>query len=399
MAQVKIEKLDSQGRGIGYVNDKIIFVPKTIPGEICEVEILKDKRRFQDGRLKKVLQPSEKRTVAKCPYYDQCGGCDFEHISYEGSVLWKERNLEELFSRVGLWNKEILVVGSKNPWNYRNKVSLKVVHGKFGYYVSETHSFVEISECAIANQAINSVLKDFSSYSFLNGEIIIRCNENDEILMDLITDEEVSISNDFPDCHKIAGILINHKCVYGKPYFFERKNGVLYQVHMNSFFQVNPEISGELMLYVRNVLRSAQNILDLYCGCGTLGLQLDKSKINLTGIEVVQSAVLNAISNAKLNHVSHASFHLGKVENIIDKLDLQYDAIIVDPPRNGLDSITKNTILKYRAQQILYVSCNPITLVRDLKDLSCQYQLQSVQGFDMFPYTKHVECVCVLKLK
>lgn len=396
MSKVEIKKLDSQLRGIGYINDKIIFVPKTIPGEVCEVEIRKEKKNYQEGHLLEVLNPSEKRVMPKCPYYSLCGGCDLEHISYEESVVWKKNMLEELFSRNHLWTQDIFIEKTDESWNYRNKISLKVQNKKFGYYVVETHSFVEIMECQIAKKAINEVLKDFSYYAFSNGEIIIRVNENDEILLDIVTEEDISILEDFVNRHKIAGILINHKCVYGKPYFFERKNGVLYQVSMNSFFQVNPYMSERMFLYVRKCLKNACNVLDLYCGVGTLGLQLDKSKVNLTGIEVVSSAILNAISNARLNQFTNSSFHLGKVEKIIDKIDASYDVIIVDPPRAGLGFFTKETILKTSTKQIIYISCNPFTLIRDLKELEHEFQLESVQGFDMFPYTKHVECVCVL---
>lgn len=399
MSQVGIKKLNSQLQGIGYLNDKIIFVPKTIPGEICEVEVLKEKKRFQEGKVTRVLENSEKRTLPRCPYYETCGGCDLEHIIYEESILWKQNMLQELFEKQNLWNQGISVLPCSNPWNYRNKVSLKVRNGTFGFYDVESHSFVKIQECQIAEKAINEVLKDFSLFSFSNGELVIRVNENDEVLMDFITSEEVSIEKSLVDRHKIVGILINHKCVYGKPYFFERKNSVLYQVHMNSFFQVNPLMSTELFWYVRKYLKNARNVLDLYCGVGTLGLQLDKERTRLIGIEVVESAILNAITNARLNHFKNTSFHLGKVEQIIDKIDVAFDAIIVDPPRSGLDKVTKETILKINPKTILYVSCNPLTLVRDLKDMSGSYEIQSIQGFDMFPFTRHVECVTLLSLK
>lgn len=395
MAQVEIKKLDSQQRGIGYIHDKIIFVPKTIPGEVCEVEIVKEKRNFQEGKLQKVLKASEKRILAKCPYYHQCGGCDLEHISYEESVKWKRKALEELFLRNELWREDISVISTEQPWNYRNKVSLKVKDGKFGYYNIESHTFVAILECQIARKAINDVLKDFASFAFSHGELVIRCNENDEILMDIVTDDKVLIQEDFVDRHKVVGIFVNHQCVYGKPYFFERKNGVLYQVAMNSFFQVNPFMSNVLFQYVGKALKNEKKVLDLYCGVGTLGLQLDKN-VKLTGIEIVQSAVLNALTNARLNSFLNTSFHFGKVEQLIDKMKFDFDAVIVDPPRAGLDDVTRKTLLTISPKKILYVSCNPITLVRDLKAFVGDYQILSVQGFDMFPFTKHVECVCVL---
>ena len=132
MSKVEIKKLDSQLRGIGYINDKIIFVPKTIPGEVCEVEIRKEKKNYQEGHLLEVLNPSEKRVMPKCPYYSLCGGCDLEHISYEESVVWKKNMLEELFSRNHLWTQDIFIEKTDESWNYRNKISLKVQNKKFG---------------------------------------------------------------------------------------------------------------------------------------------------------------------------------------------------------------------------------------------------------------------------
>ena len=399
MAQVEIEKLDSHGRGIGYINDKIIFVPKSIPSEVCEVDIIKSGRTFQEGKLTKILKSSEKRKTPKCPYYDTCGGCDLEHISYEEGILWKQNSLEELFLHAKLWHQKIEIESCENPWNYRNKISLKVQDGKIGFYSSLTHHLVEIGECVISRKSLNKMLQDFSLYSIKNGDIIIRSNENDEILMDIITDEEVKIDQELFTRHKIVGILVNHKCAYGSSFFYERKNGVLYQVSMDSFFQVNPEMSSKLFLYVREILQDSKQVLDLYCGVGTLGLQITKKDTSLTGIEIVPSAILNAIQNAKLNHYENTSFHVGKVEHIMSKIPNQFDTVIVDPPRSGMDQKTKETLLNYHPQKILYVSCNPMTLIRDLKELQEIYEIASIRGFDMFPYTKHVECVVVLCLR
>jgi len=396
--QIKIEKLDHQFRGIGYCNGKVVFVPRVIPEEVCEIEIVKDKKKFMEGQVLEIIHPSAKRKSFRCPYYSHCGGCDLQHISYDESVLWKENMLCELLEKNDLWYEKICVVPSKEHYAYRNKVTLKVEQGKLGFYSPLTHELVEISNCMISSAAINRVIKDFSMYAFQNGELMIRSNENEEILMDIVTTDEVKIDASFANRHKLVGIMVNHRCVYGKSYFFERKNGVLYQVSFDSFFQVNPYISTELFLYIKKCLKNSFSILDLYCGVGTLGFQVYQSGACLTGIEVVPNAILNAIKNAKLNHIT-AQFHLGKVENIIFHLSREVDAVIVDPPRAGLDSNTKNVLFKLLPKTILYVSCNPQTLIRDLKDFQNHYRLLSVQGFDMFPFTKHVECVVLLSLK
>ena len=394
--QVKIEKLETHGKGIGYVSNKIIFVPHTLPGEKVEVDMVKDKKNYQVGKCVNVLEASPKRVTPKCPYYGMCGGCDYQHVDYSESVRLKSFLLTELFSHEGLWDETIFVQSSSEPWNYRNKLSMKVQGGRVGFYFSETHQFIEILNCAIANEAINAVLKDFSMFAFQNGDLTIRCNENNEILMDIVTNEEVNVDKNLFLRHKIVGILKNHHVVYGNSFFFERSNGVLYQVSMDSFFQVNPFVSKELFLMVQNECNSARNLLDLYCGVGTIGLQVNIKDVQVTGIEVVQAAILNAIKNATLNHRTNISYHLGKVQDIIAKIPENFDTILVDPPRSGMDELTIATILKIQAEKIIYISCNPNTLIRDLKKLLSDYAITSIQGFDMFPQTKHVECVCVM---
>jgi len=396
MKKVLIERLDHQFRGIGYLENKVVFVPKVIPFEECEILITKEKKKYQEGRLKKVLTKSEDRIEAKCPYYNFCGGCSLEHISYSKSVQWKSKMLTELFLKHNLWKEEISVVLSGHPWSYRNKITLKVQNGKLGFYSLESHDFVPIQECLITMNCINRLVSDFSLFSFVDGELMIRCNENEELLIDIITSDEVQIDEKLYERHKIAGVLVNHKCIYGKNYFFERKSGVLYQVSYDSFFQINPYMSSKMFFYIRQLLEKCKNVLDLYCGVGTIGFQILKPDIYLVGIEVVPNAILNALKNAKLNHFSNCQFHLGKVEDILFKINSSFDVIIVDPPRSGLDKKTIQTLLKIKSPQILYVSCNPQTLIRDLNLLKNDYQISSVLGFDMFPYTNHVECVCVM---
>lgn len=399
MTQIKVEKLNSQLEGIGYVDGKITFIPKSIPGELVDVTITKEKKKFQEGTLKKVIMPSEKRTLAKCPYFDKCGGCDLEHLSYAESLLWKKNMLQELFQRNHLWEGEIPVVSSVKPWNYRNKLSLKVERGTLGFYEEKTHQFVEIKTCLIARGAINCLLHDFSLFAFQEGSLEVRTNHNDELLLSIQTEERVHIDKKLFEQHKIVGIIVNQKLCYGEPFLYLRNGGLLYKLSMSSFFQVNYEMSEKLFLYVRNILKSARNVLDLYSGIGTLGFQAAKLGASVTGIEVVQSAVLNAIESAKRNQFKSVSYHLGKVEDLLSHIPFGFDTVIVDPPRSGLDKKTRNVLLASLPQKILYVSCNPITLIRDLKEFQKYYTLDSVRAFDMFPYTRHVESVSLLSLK
>ncbi len=396
MPRVKIEKIDLEGKGIGYVNGKIVFVPNALLGEIYDVLIVKEKKNYQIGKIQKIVSSHSNRLKPFCPYFFSCGGCDFAHLAYEDTISLKKNMLEELMRLNHLYVKEIPIISSKEPFFYRNKVSLKVLDGKLGFYEGRSHSFVEIQECKIAKQAINEILRDFEFFSFWNGELILRVNQNNEILMQLITKEKVNISDILFEKHKIVGIFLNDKCIYGVPYFFERKNGVLYQVSMNSFFQVNDFISESLFWTIRELSKNAKHVLDLYCGVGSLGLQLAKQGSIVTGIELVPAAVLNAVKNAKLNHFRNCFFHCGKVEQLILKIPLEFDTILVDPPRSGLDAVTRKTILDILPNSLIYVSCNPYTLIRDLKEFYDFYDIKTVKGFDMFPFTRHIETLCLL---
>lgn len=387
-------KMDQQGRAIGYLHDKIFFVPKCLPGEEGIVEVLKEKKNFGEAKLSELTKISDQRVTPFCPYFDSCGGCDLEHMSYESSVLWKQETLLDLMNRSGLKIPPVTFESSENPMFYRNKISLKVHQGKLGFYEGSTHDFLPILECMITKKSINAVLKDFSFFKYQEGELVIRANYNDELLIEIRSEDEINILNDLTTHHKIAGIVINGKCVYGNPYFFERTNGVLYQVSYDSFFQINEPVSKMLFDDVKKLVKESHHVLDLYCGVGTMGLQVINSVESVTGIEIVPNAILNAIKNATLNNAKNTNYHLGDVGKLITQIPFDFDTVIIDPPRTGLDEKTKNVLKEMNPEKIIYVSCNPQTLIRDLKEMDELYCISIVKGYDMFPFTKHIECLC-----
>ena len=391
---IRIEKYDNEGRGIGYYNRKIVFVNGVIVGEIVKVKPIIEKDKYIICKLVQIVKPSPIRLNVKCPYYNRCGGCSFMHLSCDEEIRIKEKVIRDLFYRERLDIPSIKVINSKNKYNYRNKIKLKVLNGEFGYYDNNSHDFIKIDNCDIAKDSINNIIKSNDLFKMYNGEIIIRSNYNNEILIKIISDRSVFVDVDklILD-NKIVGIVVNDKVVYGEEYFIEKVNNYLFKVNIDSFFQVNLDVLEKIEELLRE--KELGNVVDLYCGVGTLGMFVKKN--NLYGIEVQESSVLNAISNSKMNKQNN-SYMLGDSSKI-SKINDNIDSIIIDPPRSGLSKDTIKNILHIKPNNLIYMSCNPITFVRDIKILCNLYDIEDFYLLDMFPRTRSIECFVVLRRK
>lgn len=388
---IKIDKLDNEGKGIGYYKDKIIFVEGTLVGETVKVSNIVHKNNCYFGKLEEVIEASPLRIKKVCPYSDKCGGCSFDHISFEDEISIKVNNLKDLFKRNNLIVNDIETINSNTCYNYRNKISLKIDNGSFGYYDKGSHSFCKIDSCLLAKDSINKVIKDRYLFNVVSGDIVIRSNYNDEILIKITSDYNVNIDIDKLKLNnKIVGIIVNDKVIYGNDYFFERVNGKLFKVNINSFFQVNLQILDKISKILSN--RKYSHIVDLYCGVGVLGIFTNHDK--LYGIEINESSIFNAIFNGSINNQDN-TYMLGD-SSLISKINDEIDTIIVDPPRSGLSKDTTINIIKRNPDNIIYMSCNPFTLVRDLKLLN-KYKINKVYMLGMFPRTKHIETICILE--
>ncbi|MBO4601113.1 MAG: class I SAM-dependent RNA methyltransferase [Bacilli bacterium] len=391
MVKVKIERYNNQIEGVGYTGGKVIFVPKTKVGDIVDVSVTEDKTKYARG---KVTSPN---TNVDCPYFYECGGCYLRHFSYDESVKLKYNNLKQLFLKDNLYTGDIKVNKSSNYFNYRNKISLKIQNKKIGFYEEKTNSIVEIDECLIARDIINDFLKVIKEFKINNGTIVIRCNYNDELLIIINTDDEIKYKFDkLKENFKIAGVVLNNKAILNDDFIIDKLDNKLFKISYNSFFQVNNLGANKIIDIIKNNLDKDDDILDLYCGVGSIGLAASDKVKSVLGIEIVPNAIKNALFNAKMNNISNANFILGDVSKSLDKIKNDFNAIIVDPPRAGLDQNTINFILNSDAKKIIYVSCNPITLVRDLKIIKDKYNIKSVDMIDMFSYSYHIETVCVL---
>ena len=394
-----IEKLDYEGRGISREKDKVIFIEGALPGEEVEASKIKEEKHFELYKATQILKPALKRRTPFCPFSKECGGCTFAMVSYENSLLYKKAIIEDLLKHNGLEHINIEIASSPKQTGYRNKISLKIHDNQIGYYKEGSHDFVPITNCQIALPAIQNLLEDFSLITIQEGSMTIRSNNNDELLLIIESQKEPKFKEELIQKHKIAGIIWNEKCLYNSPFFFERLDHLLYKVSAESFFQVNTDIAEQIAKDILPFFKKEDIVYDLYCGVGYFSLKLARIVKQVIGIEINPKAILNATYNASLNNLTNTSFHVGKVEEILPKLPYKPSKVLVDPPRSGLAKQVLDVLLTSSINQIIYISCNPKTLVRDLKKLTEKYEIKSLKLYDMFPFTKHVEVCASLELK
>ncbi len=399
MQELKIVKLDHQGRGIGYIDHKITFVEDALPEETVFVEIIESYKNYNIARKGRQKNFSEKRRKPFCPYWGVCGGCHLEHLSYEDTLFFKKEKVKNIMSHEHVTIPEIEILENESPKNYRNKLTLKVQNGQIGFYEEKTHHIIEIKNCYLAKKSINKCLKKIKKLQIQNGEITIRSNSNAEILLIINTKDKVSfVREDFKEI-KLVGVILNNKTIYGQNFFYERMNNHLFKISYDAFFQINPYITSKLFKKVEENIDESQTVLDLYAGVGTLGMIAKQKAKKVYSIEIIKNAVLNNIENIKLNKKENIFPLLGDAGEILPKINEQFDMIIIDPPRKGLDKNSVDLILKQEVKKIIYISCDPMTLARDLKKLTEKYRIEKFYIFDMFSYTYHVESMVVLNWK
>lgn len=386
---VKIDKLSHDLRGITKIDNKITFIPKTLPEEVVNIRITKQKKKFNEGCLTTIIEESKDRVKYICPYYDICGGCDTGHILYSKSIMYKKDMVVDIFKRYCDMDVDMdIVYDDDNIYNYRNKITLRVNDGKLAL-VGE--SLVNIDYCYLVNDNINKVI------GILNGicldgidEVIIR--GTDEIMViikgNIDNDELIQILKD-----NVSSIFIDGVKVFGNDYVMINVGNYRYAVYPDSFFQVNTKMISMLYDKVLEFAGRGDKLLDLYCGAGTIGIYLANNFNSVRGIEQNESAIKGANLNKGINDIKNISFVCEKASDINEIVE---DVVVVDPPRSGLDSTTIKRILDSRIERLIYVSCNPITLARDINILKDKYNLVGMSLFDMFPNTSHAECVCLL---
>ena len=397
MMQMQVKKLDNYGRGITYYNDTIMFVNGALPEEDITVKNIKENKKFYESDLDEILEESTSRVVPKCPFYELCGGCNLMHMADPLQQEFKLNKVRDILNKYTYYKGEIKLIESNQQLFYRNKITLKVLNNKWGYYNSKTHDLVEVTSCLIAKQEINEVITNHEYLNITNGEVVIRSNQDKEVLISIRSEEEVTINEELIPSN-VAGIILNNKAIYKNDYFYDTIGDLKFKVTYNSFFQVNNFMAGRIFNILNGNL-SGTNLLDLYCGVGTLGLSVANKFKNIYGIEIVENAITDAKHNAKINNISNTHYYAGSTDDILENLNVKFDTIILDPPRSGLNKKTIEQVLKIRPKVIAYVSCDPMTLARDLKILSDKYKITKVNALEMFPNTFHVESLVILEKK
>lgn len=400
----KIEKQDHFGRGIVREKEKVVFVEQALEDEICTLQVIQEKKNYALAKVLQYDKVSPDRTEVTCPYYDRCGGCQLLHQSYEAQLKFKRNKVIELMKKfANIREDKIKLVKPSLPFAYRNKVVFHIEYDRLGFYQEKTKELIPVDDCLLLQEEIKQVIPSLQAYikdhPGLTDAMIRFGDESKEILLSLKGKaEKESLIAFFHG--KVDSLLWNEEVLFGKDEVVIKLFDQKFQVASHSFFQVNRYQTETLYQVVIDWIKKQKpkKVLDLYCGTGTIGLLVSPYVEEVRAVEVVEDAVKNAIKNQSLNHRKNISFHCAKVEEEIASILTDIDFIILDPPRSGLEKRVIEEILQASIPQIVYISCDPTTLARDLKLLQEKYEVIEIQPVDMFPNTFHVECVCVLKI-
>lgn len=393
--EILIEKLDNEGNGLSHLDGKIIFIPKCLEGELVDIDIVKETKKYYVGKLNKVIIPSKKRIEPLCKHFNKCGGCNLLNLEYKDTLKYKENKIKEIFKKYLDYNLNVNIIESDNKLNYRNKLILHVENNKLGL-IDEDNKIFNIDECYLVNKSINNIIGYIKSLNICNGKVLIRSNDKDELLISIDTKDKIDLKNINDN---IKGIILNNKVIYGEDYFIETINNLKFKVSYNSFFQINRSINSKLFDIINDNINNNDKVLDLYCGVGSIGINASLKASKVLGIDNLESNIKDANENKKINSIKNIEFIYGDASIFLKYVDKDIDTIIVDPPRNGLNKFTLKNLMDYKPKKLIYVSCDPFTLVRDLKELISIYELDKYYLLDMFPYTHHIESLMVLERK
>lgn len=391
--QVKIKEMDHLGQGITFVDEKITFVPKTVPSDVCDIAISKEYAKYNKGVVRRIVSGSNYRVKEFCPYYEMCGGCQISNLSYEEQLKFKRNKVINIFQKY--LNKSIFpeIISSDKIYYYRNKITFHIFNGKLSL-VDINNNLFNLDSCLLVSERVNGLCRAICKEDLSRVKKIV-INECDNGLI-LSIFGQMNTDNIQKLC---LSIYENDQCLYYKEDGYFLINDIKYHLSNKSFFQINTaNISKLYDVIVRyGNFTKRDRVIDLYCGVGSISLYIAKYVKCVLGIEIINEAVKDAVYNAKINDIKNVKFLCGDVSSLIGN-NTDYDTIIVDPPRIGLDNHTVDILNISGCQKIIYVSCDPMTLVRDLKGLT-NYELEDLTLVDMFPQTYHVECVSLLQKK
>lgn len=447
--ELEIDDIGTEGEGIAHIDGYALFIKDAIPGDVVRTKVIKAKKNYGYGRLIEIVKPSKDRVEPVCPVARQCGGCQIQHLSYEAQLAYKENKIKNCLVRLGKFPKEQIdeimepIMGMEEPYHYRNKAQFPVGRNKdgelvTGFYASRTHSIIPATHCAIQDkrneEILNTVLdfmKEFgiepydevthtglvrhilTRVGYHTGEIMVclvlngKSLPHEEVFVERLSKidgmKSISINVNREKTNVILGNKV--KTLWGADYIVDSIGTIKYQISPLSFYQVNPLQTQKLYQTALDYagLTGNEIVWDLYCGIGTISLFLAKQAKMVYGVEIVPEAIADANRNKEFNQIENVEFFVGASETVLPEKyresggKMSADVIVVDPPRKGCDVSLLQTILDMGPKRVVYVSCDPATLARDLRFL-CDggYELKKVRGCDMFGHSGHVETVVLM---
>ena len=442
-----VEIIDNgfSGEGIAKIDGQVVFVPNTIKCEKVKIKILKVTSKLAYSKVIEILKKSEHRKNADCDTYEKCGGCTLRHMDYDYTIEIKKTAVENTLKKdLGKEIKIDEVIPMENPYFYRNKLQYPVGvdnNGEItmGVFAQRSHRIIPTKECMIQNWLCQNIANDIIKFAKQNGingynedncqgilrHIVIRVGvKTNEVMVTLVVND-FSLPNEnklvdfltkkYQEIKTIVKNLNNrntnvilgnqNQVIFGDGYIYDILLGKKFKISNMSFYQVNPVQTEKL--YSKAIeyadLTGNETVFDLYCGIGTIGICASDKVQKLFGIETISEAIQDARENARINNIGNSEFFVGDVEktlpDFINKRNIIPDVVFVDPPRKGCDRTALETLMEIKPEKIVYVSCNPATLGRDLKVLEEKYELKNMAICDMFPWTFHVECIVSLNLK
>ena len=432
---VTIQGYASEGQGVARIDGQVVFVKGALAGETCRISIEHVGHRAAWAHVEEILTPSPDRIEPDCPYYGRCGGCQTRHMSYPAEVAFKAGKVHDALQRIGGVDPGLILLhGASAPDRYRNKVQFPVAGSAIGYFQERTHHVIDISDCRLTpeicapiREAVVTWMRenhvpayDEHTHTGLIRHLYIRTNRQGEALVCILAngrsfpkeDELVSALRAVSD--KLIGISLgvntrktnvilgdSYRTLWGQDYLMDSLCGLTFRLSVPSFFQVNRPQAEVLYTLAAEFagLTGTETLLDLYCGTGTIGLIMAARAKEVIGVEVVAEAIADARENARRNNVANARYlcaDAGQAAAQLAAEGVRPDVVVVDPPRKGLSPEVIQVLLTMAPRKIVYVSCDPATLARDVKELTAAYTLKRAEAVDMFPRTHHVETVLSL---
>ena len=435
-----------EGEGIAKINNFTIFIPGAIKGEKVKIIIVKVLTSYAFGKILEIINPSKDRDInIDCSTYKRCGGCNLRHVNYKTTLKMKKNIVQNLVDK-NLKTKVVVkdTIGMEHPFHYRNKAQYPIgldKNGKpmIGVFANRTHEVIQIDKCLIQNEEAEIIAKFICQFAQKNNinvynektcqgllrHIVVKVGiKTNQIMCILVLNSEKlpneeklidELTKHFPNITTIVKNINNKNTnvilgktninIFGNGYIYDKLGDYTFKISPLSFYQINPIQTEKLYNLALQAakLTGKEIVFDLYCGIGTIGIYMANKAKKVYGIEIVEDAIKDAKENCKINNITNAEYYAGDTEKLLTELienkKIKPDVIVVDPPRKGLDNTTVENILKIKPTRLVYVSCNPATLIRDLSKLEGIYEIKEIQPVDMFPFTSHVECVTTIELK